>query len=256
MFERFTEQARYAVVLAQEEARALSHNYIGTEHILLGLMREEDTAAAQVLNGLDMTVEQVRAEVVRIVGSGEEPGIRQIPFTPRARKTLELALPEALSLGHDYIGSEHILLGMVREGGGIGMRILSDFESDAGRIRNATFKYLRDHPQPSPAETKKREEAERVLDAQKVVPMEPSPLLLATYSDWLEGYQRVLGELSADHPAIALHAQLTYTKLTRSAADDFQEWAEAFDKRFGPFSLEQPVKELAADILEALSEAQ
>ena len=115
MFERFTERARQVVVLAQEEARILKHNYIGTEHILLGLLREEEGLAARVLESLDITVERVRAQVVRIVGSGEEVTSGQIPFTPRAKKVLELALREALSLGHNYIGTEHILLGLVRE---------------------------------------------------------------------------------------------------------------------------------------------
>src|SRR5918995_1691022 len=124
MFERFTERARQVVVLAQEEARTLKHNYIGTEHILLGLLREEEGLAARVLESLDITVERVRAQVVRIVGSGEEVTSGQIPFTPRAKKVLELALREALSLGHNYIGTEHILLGLVRENERI-MQILS-----------------------------------------------------------------------------------------------------------------------------------
>src|SRR5215469_11517582 len=118
MFERFTERARQVVVLAQEEARTLKHNYIGTEHILLGLLREEEGLAARVLESLDITTERVRSQVVRIVGSGEEVTSGQIPFTPRAKKVLELALREALSLGHNYIGTEHILLGLVRENEG------------------------------------------------------------------------------------------------------------------------------------------
>jgi ATP-dependent Clp protease ATP-binding subunit ClpA len=111
MFERFTERARQVVVLAQDESRMLKHNYIGTEHILLGLLREEHGQAARVLGSLGITVEEVRAQVVRIVGLGDEPTEANIPFTPRAKKVLELALREALSLGHDYIGTEHILLG-------------------------------------------------------------------------------------------------------------------------------------------------
>src|SRR3954453_16706566 len=113
MFERFRERARQVVVLAQEEARTLKHNYIRREHILLGLLREEEGLAARVLESLDITVERERAQVVRIVGSGEEVTSGQIPFTPRAKKVLELALREALSLGHNYIGTEHILLGLV-----------------------------------------------------------------------------------------------------------------------------------------------
>src|ERR1700729_1395052 len=142
MFERFTERARQVVVLAQEEARTLKHNYIGTEHILLGLLREEEGLAARVLESLDITVERVRAQVVRIVGSGEEVTSGQLPFTPRAKKVLELALLEALSLGHNYIGTEHILLGLVRENEGVAARILLDFDADSEKIRNEVIRML------------------------------------------------------------------------------------------------------------------
>jgi hypothetical protein len=135
MFERFTERARQVVVLSQEEARTLRHNYIGTEHILLGLLREEEGLAARVLESLDITVERVRAQVVRIVGTGEEVLSGQIPFTPRAKKVLELSLREALGLGHDYIGTEHILLGLARENEGVAARILLDFDADSEKIR-------------------------------------------------------------------------------------------------------------------------
>src|ERR687886_113270 len=126
VFERFTERARQVVVLAQDEARALKHNYIGTEHILLGLLREEE----------------VLAQVARIVGQGDEVTTGQIPFTPRAKKVLELALREALSLGHNYIGTEHILLGLVRENEGVAARILLDFDADAEKIRNEIIRML------------------------------------------------------------------------------------------------------------------
>jgi len=142
VFERFTERARQVVVLAQEEARSLRHNYIGTEHILLGLLREEEGFAARVLGSLGVTIERVRPQTVRIVGSGEEVTSGQIPFTPRAKKVLELALREALSLGHDYIGTEHILLGLVRENEGVAMRVLLDNDVDAERIRGAMLRAL------------------------------------------------------------------------------------------------------------------
>jgi ATP-dependent Clp protease ATP-binding subunit ClpC len=142
MFERFTERARQVVVLAQDEARTLKHNYIGTEHILLGLLREEEGLAARVLDSLDITVEEVRAQVARIVGKGDEVTTGQIPFTPRAKKVLELALREALSLGHNYIGTEHILLGLVRENEGVAARILLDFDADAEKIRNEIIRML------------------------------------------------------------------------------------------------------------------
>ncbi len=130
------------MVLAQEEARTLKHNYIGTEHILLGLLREEEGLAARVLESLDITTERVRSQVVRIVGSGEEVTSGQIPFTPRAKKVLELALREALSLGHNYIGTEHILLGLVRENEGVAARILLDFDADSDKIRNEVIRML------------------------------------------------------------------------------------------------------------------
>jgi ATP-dependent Clp protease ATP-binding subunit ClpC len=142
VFERFTERARQVVVLAQDEARALKHNYIGTEHILLGLLREEEGLAARVLESLDITVEEVRAQIARIVGQGDEVTTGQIPFTPRAKKVLELALREALSLGHNYIGTEHILLGLVRENEGVAARILLDFDADAEKIRNEIIRML------------------------------------------------------------------------------------------------------------------
>jgi ATP-dependent Clp protease ATP-binding subunit ClpC len=143
VFERFTERAKQVVVLAQDEARALKHNYIGTEHILLGLLREEEGLAARVLESLDITVEEVREQVKRLVGQGDEEIVTgQIPFTPRAKKVLELALREALSLGHNYIGTEHVLLGVVRENQGVAARILLDFDADAETIRNEIIRML------------------------------------------------------------------------------------------------------------------
>jgi ATP-dependent Clp protease ATP-binding subunit ClpC len=142
VFERFTERARQVVVLAQDEARALKHNYIGTEHILLGLLREEEGLAARVLEGFDVTVEEVRAKIARVIGQGEEPPIGQIAFTPRAKKVLELSLKEALALGHTYIGTEHILLGLARENRGVAARILLDFDVDGDKVRNEVIKIL------------------------------------------------------------------------------------------------------------------
>jgi ATP-dependent Clp protease ATP-binding subunit ClpC len=143
VFERFTERAKQVVVLAQEEARALKHNYIGTEHILLGLLREEEGLAARVLESLDITVEEVREQVKRLVGRGDEDIVTgQIPFTPRAKKVLELALREALALGHNYIGTEHVLLGVVRENQGVAARILLDFDADAEKIRKEIMSVL------------------------------------------------------------------------------------------------------------------
>ena len=160
MFERFTERARQVVVYAQDEARALKHNYIGTEHLLLGLLREEEGPAARVLESLDVTVEETRAQVVRIIGEGEETPGAQIPFTPRARKVLELSLREALALGHRYIGTEHVLLGLVRVDQGVAARILLDFDADADKVRNRVLREL--GLQGRPADPELRAEIERV----------------------------------------------------------------------------------------------
>ena len=130
------------VVLAQEEARALGHNYIGSEHILLGLLREDEGLAARVLESLDITLERVRAQVERIVSRGDEVAAGPIPFTPRAKRVLELAHGEALSLGHNYIGTEHILLGLTREDEGVATRILLDFEADSETVRNEVLRML------------------------------------------------------------------------------------------------------------------
>jgi len=142
MFERFTERARQVVVLAQDTARERKHNYIGTEHILVGLLREEEGLAARVLDSLDITAEYVEQRIAEIVGEGQEVVSGQIPFTPRAKKVLELALREALSLGHNYIGTEHILLGLVRENDGVASRILLDADADADTIRNEIIRML------------------------------------------------------------------------------------------------------------------
>ena len=142
MFERFTERARQVVVLAQDEARRLRHDYIGTEHLLLALLREEKGVAARVLESLDITVEEVRAQIARIVGQGDEVTTGQIPFTPRAKNVLELSLREAMGLGHNYISTEHILLGLVREGRGMGARILRDFDADADTVRAEVLRAL------------------------------------------------------------------------------------------------------------------
>jgi ATP-dependent Clp protease ATP-binding subunit ClpC len=146
VFERFTERARQVVVLAQEEARSLGHQYIGSEHILLGLLREQEGLAARVLESLDITVERVRAQVVRIVAAGEEVASGQIPFTPRAKKVLDLALGEAAGLGHNHVGTEHMLLGLVRENDGVAVRILLDFDADGEKIRNEILRMLGDRP--------------------------------------------------------------------------------------------------------------
>ena len=130
MFERFTDRARRVVVLAQEEARMLNHNYIGTEHILLGLIHEGDGVAARALESLGISLDAVRQQVEEIIGQGQQAPSGHIPFTPRAKKVLELSLREALQLGHNYIGTEHILLGLIREGDGVAAQVLVKLGAD------------------------------------------------------------------------------------------------------------------------------
>jgi hypothetical protein len=142
MFERFTDRARRVVVLAQEEARLLNHDYIGTEHILLGLIQEGDGVAARALESLGISLDAVRARVEDIIGRGDEQSPSHIPFTPRAKKVLELSLREALQLGHNYIGTEHILLGLIREGEGVAAQVLVELGGDLERVRQEVKRIL------------------------------------------------------------------------------------------------------------------
>ena len=142
MFERFTDRARRVVVLAQEEARMLNHNYIGTEHILLGLIHEGEGVAAKALESLGISLEAVRSQVEEIIGQGQQAPSGHIPFTPRAKKVLELSLREALQLGHNYIGTEHILLGLIREGEGVAAQVLVKLGADLTRVRQQVIQLL------------------------------------------------------------------------------------------------------------------
>jgi ATP-dependent Clp protease ATP-binding subunit ClpA len=142
MFERFTDWARRVVVLAQEEARQLDHNYIGTEHLLLGLLREGHGTAFEALKSLGVSLEAARQQVEEIIGRGKRTPSGHIPFTPRAKKTLELALREALQLGHDYIGTEHILLGLIREGDGVAAQMLARLGIDLNVVRRRVIELL------------------------------------------------------------------------------------------------------------------
>ncbi|MCL2465849.1 MAG: NDP-hexose 4-ketoreductase, partial [Micrococcales bacterium] len=142
MFERFTDRARRVVVLAQEEARMLNHNYIGTEHILLGLIHEGEGVAAKALESLSISLEAVRAQVQEIIGEGQQAPSGHIPFTPRAKKVLELSLREALQLGHNYIGTEHILLGLIREGEGVAAQVLNKLGADLNRVRQQVIQLV------------------------------------------------------------------------------------------------------------------
>jgi ATP-dependent Clp protease ATP-binding subunit ClpA len=144
LFERFTDTARRAVVHAREEARRLDHEHIGTEHLLLGLLHDDAEGSAQALGNVGVGLGTARAQVEELAGRGERVVAGEIPFTPRAKKVLELSLREALQLGHDYIGSEHILLGLLREGDGVGVQALRRCEADSDEVRRHALTLLRD----------------------------------------------------------------------------------------------------------------
>jgi len=150
MFERFTDRARRVVVLAQEESRLLGHNYIGTEHLLLGLLAEREGVAARALRSLDITLDAAREQVREIIGPGAQEPRGHIPFTPRAKKILELSLREALKLGSEVIGTEHLLLGLVDEGAGVGAQILDRLGAPAPAVREAVIALAEAEP-PEPA---------------------------------------------------------------------------------------------------------
>jgi hypothetical protein len=151
MFERFTDRARRVVVLAQDEARMLNHKYVGTEHLLLGLIHEGQGVAARALESLGISLEAVRQQVEEIIGQGEQAPSGHIPFTPRAKKVLELSLREARQLGHNYIGTEHILLGLIREGEGVAAQVLVRLGADLNRVRQQVIQLLHGYQGKEPA---------------------------------------------------------------------------------------------------------
>jgi ATP-dependent Clp protease ATP-binding subunit ClpC len=174
VFERFTDRARRVVVLAQEEARLLAHNYIGTEHLLLGLVHEGEGVAAKALEQLGVSLEAVRTQVEEIIGHGGSSPTGYIPFTPRSKKVLELSLREALTLGHDFIGTEHILLGLVREGEGVAAQVLVKMGATLDRVRSQVMEVLGEPTGERPVEEVPRENVLH-LGGTVVLPSESHP---------------------------------------------------------------------------------
>jgi ATP-dependent Clp protease ATP-binding subunit ClpA len=167
MFERFTDRARRVVVLAQEEARRLDHNYIGTEHLLLGLVHERQGVAAKALESLGIRLDAVRQQVEQIIGRGQQPPSAHIPFTPRAKKVIELARRESEAMGHAYIGTEHLLLGLVREGDGVAAQVLVQLGADLNRVRQQVILLLHGAAGTAPVRARTRRgkrERERLID--------------------------------------------------------------------------------------------
>ncbi len=208
MFERFTDEARTVVVQAQEQARELRHDHIGTEHVLLGLLALPTSVAAQVLRGLGVSSSSVREAVIAAAGTGTKAPPGHIPFTPRAKKVLELSLREALQFKHNYIGTEHILLAIEREGNGLAARILADQVRDLGAIRAAVREMLEVEREPSAADAPPRTSAaDDVVNAARALagdaPMGSHHLLEALIRAEGSMAAKVLGDLGVDAAAIA-----------------------------------------------------
>jgi ATP-dependent Clp protease ATP-binding subunit ClpC len=188
MFEKFSDRARRVVVLSQEEARLLNHNYIGTEHILLGLVHEDEGVAARALRSLNVRLDAVRGEVEEIIGQGGSPPSDHIPFTPRAKKVLELSLREAIQLGHNYIGTEHVLLGLVREGEGVACQVLVKLGAELPKVRARVLQLVAESSgpgtggwifRPSSELTAVLDEAHRVAEARGEAEVMPIHVFLA-----------------------------------------------------------------------------
>ena len=202
MFERFTDRARRVVVLAQEEARMLSHGYIGTEHLLLGLIHEGGGASGAALESLSITLDDARAQVVSIVPRGQEPLSGHIPFTPRAKKILELSLREALDLGHSSIGPEHILLGIVREGQGVANQVLATLGANGPRVRAEVMRFI----QQGETEAEAEAEEERVVRLPPDVRLVGSPAQLTRVMRRLD---QIDGRLAAIEQHLGIAARQT-----------------------------------------------
>jgi ATP-dependent Clp protease ATP-binding subunit ClpA len=227
MFERFTDRARRVVVLAQEEARMLNHNYVGTEHILLGLIHEGDGVAAKALESLGISLEAVRAQVEEIIGQGQQIPSGHIPFTPRAKKVMELSLREALQLGHDYIGTEHILLGLIREGDGVAAQVLIRLGADLNRVRQQVIAVLYQSKEPRLARR----------PAEEGAPLPEVQARLDAVEDWLAAVDQRVG---TGPDTSDLDEQIDRVRRERLAAANAEEYEQAA-------ALRNREKELLAD---------
>ena len=228
MFERFTDRARRVVVLAQAEARDLDHNYVGTEHILLGLLREGEGVAARALSSLGISLDAVRHRVEEIIGRGQQPAASgHIPFTPRAKKVMELSLREALQLGHDYIGTEHILLGLIREGDGVAAQVLIRLGADLNRVRHQVIALLYQSKEPRLARR----------PAEEGAPLPEVQARLDAVEDWLAAVDQRVG---TGPDTSDLDEQIDRVRRERLAAANAEEYEQAA-------ALRNREKELLAD---------
>jgi hypothetical protein len=214
MFERFTDRARRVVPLAQEEAKRLDHNYIGTEHLLLGLIREGEGVAAKALESLGISLDAVRQQVKEIIGRGQQAPSGHMPFTPRAKKVLELSLREALQLGHDYIGTEHLLLGLIREGDGVAAQVLIRLGADLNRVRQQIIALL--------YQSKESRLARR--SAEEGAPLPEVQARLDAVEDWLAAVEERVG---TGPDTSDLDEQIDRVRRERLAAANAQEDEQA-----------------------------
>jgi hypothetical protein len=224
MFERFTNQSRRVVVLAQEEARMLDHNYIGTEHLLLGLLHEGRGSAARALKAMDVTLQAARDQVVEIIGRGQAQPSGHIPFTPRAKKSLELSLREALQLGDGYIGTGHLLLGLIHQGDGVAVQILGNLGADLKDLRARVTEELRGNPE----EGQDVPPAERERQQLKVYLRGEVKGLLDTIDDRLSAIERRLGITRPVSAALrSLEVRIAQVRRDKEAAIDVQDFGQA-----------------------------
>ena len=220
MFERFTNQSRRVVVLAQEEARMLNHNYIGTEHLLLGLLREERGSAARALTAMDVTLAAARDQVVAIIGRGQQQPSGHIPFTPRAKKSLELSLREALQLDDGYIGTGHLLLGLIRQGDNMAVKILGTLGANLDDLRARVIRELRDEP----------EEGKEAAPVGRRQPQRDVSVhgLLDAIDERLSAIERHLGITQPVSAALrTLDEQIAQVRRDKQAAIDVQDFGRA-----------------------------
>ncbi len=229
MFERFTNQSRRVVVLAQEEARMLDHNYIGTEHLLLGLLHEGRGSGARALEAMDVTLDAARDQVVAIIGRGHEQPSGHIPFTPRAKKSLELSLREALQLGDGYIGTGHLLLGLIHQGDNVAVKILGTLGADLKDLRTRVTEELRDHPEEGQTVPSS---AERERHQLKVFLRSEVQGLLDTIDNRLSAIERRLGITRPVSAALrSLEERIAQVRRDKEAAIDVQDFAQAASLR-------------------------
>jgi ATP-dependent Clp protease ATP-binding subunit ClpA len=224
MFERFTNQSRRVVVLAQEEARMLDHNYIGTEHLLLGLLHEGRGSAARALKAADVTLQAARDQVIEIIGRGQAQQSGHIPFTPRAKKSLELSLREALQLGDGYIGTGHLLLGLIHQGDNVAVKILGSLGADLKDLRARVTEELRGNPE----EGQDLPSAERERQRGKIYLRSEVTGLLDTVDDRLSAIERRLGITRPVPSAMRnLEMRIAQVRRDKEAAIDVQDFGQA-----------------------------